>query len=545
MTDLNAEKLIPGIPASGGIAIGQLVILGKQDELDRVSGEPEEEKQLLTRALDAARESLERIISDESALAGDILEFQVALIEDDDLTAPVFAKIEQGMPAHKSWASVLDREIAEYRAGDDDYMSARADDLVDLKRRVLAAIHETTHGPVALPRNAILITEDMTPSQFLEQDWSELAGAAIMGGSPTSHVAILARARNINLIVGLHIGDAVLKDGMSAILDAANGNLICEPGPESLAAATDRAEAVQAEMREAESMAAEPARTADGELVHVMLNVDDPSALSNISPELCDGVGLTRTEFLFEGKALPDEDTQYAAYAAVVRWADGRPVTLRTLDAGGDKPIQGVTIDGEQNPFLGMRGARLSLNNPLVLKVQLRAMARAAALGPVKVMIPMITVPQELEAVRNVLTEALAELKAGDIVHASPQLGIMVEVPAAALMAERFDADFYSIGSNDLTQYTVAAARDNPALAYLAEPASPAVLELVSRTVAAGRKRGAEVSLCGEMASQPDKIPALLAAGLRVFSVSPALIGRVKQCIRRYDSTVKDESADG
>jgi phosphotransferase system enzyme I (PtsI) len=206
-------------------------------------------------------------------------------------------------------------------------------------------------------------------------------------------------------------------------------------------------------------------------------------------------------------------------------------VTIRTLDAGGDKPIPGITIDGERNPFLGVRGLRLSLLRPEPFRVQLRALARAAADGPLKVMVPMVTLPEELAAARDHLDAVLAELASAGVAHARPALGMMVETPAAALTAAAFDADFYSIGSNDLTQYVMAAARDNAATAALARPDSPAVLELIARTVAAGRQRGVEVSLCGDMASRPELLPALLAAGLRSLSVAPAQIGRVKRAL--------------
>jgi phosphotransferase system enzyme I (PtsI) len=205
-----------------------------------------------------------------------------------------------------------------------------------------------------------------------------------------------------------------------------------------------------------------PGRTADGRRVAVLINVDDPGLLDGLSPAICDGIGLVRSEFLFDG-GLADEARQLAAYARVLDWAAGRPVTIRTLDAGGDKPVPGLTMADEANPFLGLRGLRLSLAHPQAFRVQLRALARAAAAGPLKIMVPMVTVPEELEAARAHLDAAVAELAAEGLAHVRPPLGIMVETPAAALTAAGFVADFYSIGSNDLVQYVMAAARDNPA----------------------------------------------------------------------------------
>jgi phosphotransferase system enzyme I (PtsI) len=228
---------------------------------------------------------------------------------------------------------------------------------------------------------------------------------------------------------------------------------------------------------------------------------------------------------------LPDEDAQYAVYRRILEWAAGRPVTIRTLDAGGDKPIAGLTVDGERNPFLGLRGIRLSLARPEVFRVQLRALCRAAVHGTLKVMLPMIAIPSELDRANAMLDAEFAALKAEGIACVRPPLGIMVEVPAAALCAEDFGAAFYSIGSNDLTQYTMAAARDIGAVAGLNDAGHPAVLALIARTVDAGRKRGVEVSLCGDAAADTHLTKALLATGLTTLSVSPIAVARLKAAI--------------
>jgi phosphotransferase system enzyme I (PtsI) len=277
---------------------------------------------------------------------------------------------------------------------------------------------------------------------------------------------------------------------------------------------------------------AEPALTADGRRIAVLLNIAAPDDLAGLDPAICDGIGLVRTEFLFEAsQGLPDEETQYAAYRRILDWAEGRPVTIRTLDAGGDKPIAGLTVRGESNPFLGLRGIRLSLSRPEVFRLQLRALARAAVHGALKVMLPMVTVPSELERARGLLDEEIAALEMKGILCACPPLGIMVEVPAAALRAEDFDAGFYSIGSNDLTQYTMAAARDIGAVADLNDTGNPAVLALIARTVEAGRARGVEVSLCGDAAADIRLTKALLTTGLTTLSVSPVAVARLKATI--------------
>jgi phosphotransferase system enzyme I (PtsI) len=285
----------------------------------------------------------------------------------------------------------------------------------------------------------------------------------------------------------------------------------------------------------AEHLAA-PASTVDGTRIAMHLNIVGPEELERLDPSICDGIGLYRTEFLFHGtSSLPDEDSQYAAYRAVVAWAQGRPVTIRTLDAGGDKPISGITETGESNPFLGLRGLRLSLRHAALFRVQLRALLRAARHGTVRIMLPMVTVPEELAAARALLEAEIAAFALTGSPVPRPALGIMVEVPAAAIAIDRFDAAFFSIGSNDLTQYVTAAGRDMAAVAALADPCNPAVLRLIEGVVRHGREVGRDVSLCGDAGGDPGVVPALLATGLRSLSVSPRLLAGVKRAVARTD----------
>jgi phosphotransferase system enzyme I (PtsI) len=317
-----------------------------------------------------------------------------------------------------------------------------------------------------------------------------------------------------------------------ALVDGDAGIVIFDPEPETRRLFEHRIEAANAARAVADAGRVKPAVTADGRRITVLLNIAAPEDLADLDPAICDGIGLVRTEFLFEAsQGLPDEETQYAAYRRILDWAEGRPVTIRTLDAGGDKPIAGLTIDGESNPFLGLRGIRLSLIRPEVFRLQLRALARAAVHGTLKVMLPMVAVPSELDRARELLDDEIEALRGDGIACARPPLGIMVEVPAAALRAEDFDAAFYSIGSNDLTQYTMAAARDIGAVADLNDTGNPAVLALIGRTVEAGRARGVEVSLCGDAAADTRLTKALLATGLTTFSVSPVAVARLKATI--------------
>src|SRR6202040_2901844 len=292
--------------------------------------------------------------------------------------------------------------------------------------------------------------------------------------------------------------------------------------------------AEQSDARQAAASFSGPAVTATGELVRVMINVAGLAELADLGPAKVDGIGLMRTEFLFQGREkLPTEEKQYQIYKRMLEGAAGRPVPIRTLDAGGDKPIAVLTQPGDINPFLGVRGVRLSLQHLDVFRAQLRALARAAVSGNLKVMIPMVTVPEELDRGRTLLQQAVEDLHCEGREAKMPPLGMMVEVPAAALTIEDFHADFFSIGSNDLIQYVAAASRDEPQLADLARP-SRAVFGLIGHVVKYADSAGSEISLGGDLAGDPEQVAALLDQGLRTFSVAPGALGPVKAAIARY-----------
>lgn len=523
---------LAGRPAAPGLAIGPVVRLAAPAAARRSSDDPMQETDDLFTAIEAAVADLATLAETAGDEGAAILEFQVAMLEDETLREPALALIAAGVAADTAWREAVEAQLAEYETAGEEYFQARTADLIDLRDRVLGHLAGTA-GEAPPPSGAVLVAEDLTPSRFLATDWTGGGAIALAGGSPTSHVAMLARSRGVPMVVGL--GMAVLDGGTEAIVDGAAGTVWLDPSPAARTEFRRRQAAAEAAQRAAEATVGRPAVTRDGVPVAVLINLADPAELDRIDPAICDGVGLVRTEFLFNGGGLPDEARQVAAYSRIVAWAQGRPVTIRTLDAGGDKPIPGLTVDGESNPFLGTRGIRLSLARPGPFRIQLRALARAAMHGPLKIMIPMVTVPAEMDAVRRMLDEAVAELAASGIPARRPPLGMMVEVPAAALAVDRFAADFLSIGSNDLTQYVTAAARDTGAVADLADPGNPAVLRLIAEVAAAGARRGIEVSLCGDMAGDPAFVPALLQAGLRSLSVAPAAIARTKAAIAAAD----------
>ena len=569
---------------TGGTARGS-------DGLARNTGGPETERAALDEAVARSLAELRGLTHGSGELAAGVIGFQIGLLKDEEFLEPVRAGIEAGMAAVQAWTRHLAGEITDYESAPTRYLRERAADLRDLRERVVAALgggmsrggrpehgpsgdglpgHDPSgdglpehgppgdglpdhdqpeHGPSGhglpdhsssgphppshdLPDHCVVIADELTPSRFLEIDWSRAVGAATYSGSPASHVAMLARAQGVPMLVQLSSDPGELIEGTEAILDAERGCLVPAPPPSIRERYARRIDEQRARKRAVLRHVSRPARIRDGSPVRVLVNVDAPSCLDSLDPSHCDGIGLTRTEFLFHGtEALPGEDAQLRFYRRLAAWACGRPVTVRTLDAGGDKPLPGLTPEGESNPFLGLRGVRLSLARPEVLATQLRALARAAAGGGLRVMLPMVTTPDELHEVRRLLAAEVEALRAAGIEAAAPRLGMMVEVPAAALTIETFDADFFSIGTNDLTQYVLAAGRDSTAVADLLDPLHPAVLELIARVAGHGARSGREVSVCGEMAARPEGLRALLDAGIRTFSVPPAALASTKAAL--------------
>jgi phosphoenolpyruvate-protein phosphotransferase (PTS system enzyme I) len=530
-----AELRLTGRLASSGFAAGPVALLPGFDATSRGSGEPEVEAAALRGAIIAAIEQLSRLAKRAQDDGAAILAFQITMLEDEALAASAFAEIAGGTSADRAWRTALAAEIKGYEAAEDEHFRARASDLRDIRDRVLGALSSVASEP-GLPAGAIVLAEDLTPSRFLAADWSNGGGIALTRGSASGHVAMLARSRGVPMIVGMELDLGAFGGHREALIDGEFGTLCLDPAPETRESFVARALAAKRRQETAEFFRLRPAVTRDGTSIAVFINVADPVELETIDPASCDGIGLVRTEFLFHGKSrLPDEESQYRIYRRLAEWAHGKPVTIRTLDAGADKPILGLTIDGEANPFLGVRGIRLSLAKPEPFRAQLRAIARAAVHGAVEVMLPMVALPGELAAAQRYLDREMDALTAEGVACRRPPLGIMVEVPAAAIAIERFDAAFFSIGSNDLTQYVMAAARDLDAVATLNDPANPAVMRLIAQVAAHGAATGRKVSLCGDAGGEPKLIRALLTAGLRALSVAPTALARTKEAIASVD----------
>ena len=525
-----AELRLTGRPASPGLALSRLFVLADTERVaSRLAENPEREAERLRAAIAGAIEELEDVVRQADEDAREILEFQIAMLGDDALSEAAFAVISDGGDAAGAWQAALDTQVDDYANAEDEYFRARSADLADLRDRVLRILSGTQQQ--SIPAGTVLVALDLQPSRFLGVDWQAGAAIALAGGSPTSHVALLARARRVPMVVGLGADVMQVSSGQEAMIDGERGTLVVAPGEATRAAAQVREVEIRKRQAIADKFQRGQAKMPNGEAVTVMINAAGPDELSLLDPAICDGIGLVRSEFLFHGATLPDEETQYRAYVRILEWAGSRPVTIRTLDAGGDKPVRGLTLDDEGNPFLGTRGIRLSLLKPDVFRVQLRALCRAATRGNLKIMLPMVATPRDLAQGRAHLAAVIADLAARKVPYAEPPLGIMVEVPAAAIAIDRFDADFYSIGSNDLIQYVMAAARDIASLSDYADAADPAVLGLIARTVEHGKRTRREVSLCGDAASDPAVVPHLLDAGLRSLSVSASSVGLVKAAI--------------
>ncbi len=485
----------------------------------------------LTNAIAIAGAQTAELVGNAHDDAFDILEFQLARLEDASFVEAANELIEAGLGADMAWREVLNSEISSHETSDDAHFRAHAVDLRDVRDRVLVAL--TGAAAETIAKGVIYLADDILPSLFLSHDWRG-GGLALRAGSVTSHVAMLARQQGIPALVGL--GDFACSDTSSALLYGGREMLIISPSDQTRKQFDLARKDFGAAQRRVQDFSGRAAVTRDGTAVRVLVNITDPSEVDALPIDHVDGVGLMRTEFLFgHASGLPGEEIQYLAYKKVLNWAAGKPVTIRTVDAGGDKPIKGFSED-ETNALLGMRGIRLALKNQNIFRLQIRALLRAAVHGPLKVMLPMVAVPQELEEAVRLFEAEASSLAQDGIACRMPEIGIMVEIPSVAILPHRFSqASFLSIGSNDLIQYVLAAARDNGQLACLARADDPAVLALIANVAKYGAEHGVDVSLCGDAGSDVAVIPKLLRVGITILSVAPARIGLVKASISETD----------
>ena len=541
------------LAASPGIGIGPKRVVEPPAPVvpDEPAGDAAVERERLDAALPAVageiragRDAAARELGPAEAA---IFDAHLLLLDDPALLTDTHSAIAAGASAPRAWSDAAERAAAALEAVPDPYLAARAGDVRAVAAQVLRVL---VGSPVIDPVDgggpaAVLVATDLTPAQAAALDPDRVAGVVLAAGSPTAHSAILLRARGVPAVVAAGAAVLDVPDGTSIALDGASGEIAVDPAPDVLDSFRGRAAARAEREAEARQRAAAPAVTRDGVSVLVGANVGSPADAAEAARAGADLVGLLRTEFLFLGRSsAPDVDEQEAAYREVAAALGGRRITLRTLDVGGDKPLPYLPLPAEANPFLGLRGIRLAAGHPELLADQLLAAVRVAHETPMSLMFPMVAALDELLAARRALDTAIAAEGRGT--PAGLQVGIMVEVPATALKAAAFvpHVDFFSIGTNDLTQYALAAERGNPAVAGLADPLDPGVLRLVDAVCRAAGER-ALVAVCGEAAADPVAAELLVGLGVRELSTAPPAVPGTKQTVRELDATRAAHRAAG
>jgi phosphocarrier protein FPr len=536
-----------GIAASAGIAIGPLAKLrpAAVEIAPRAIENPEAEQQRLMAAVQGAQEetralyewSKTHIGADEAG----IFDAQSLFLEDPQLVGAVSRMVlEDRVSAESAWQAETTRFADRLAALDDPYLRARAADVADVAARVLRRLTGQASAARVLREPAILSAHDLTPSEVKDFDPAMVLGLCLEAGSASAHSVILARAMGIPVVAGLGPGISALADGTIVAVDGEQGTVWISPDADQVAALEGRRRNWLAARRSAELGRHKPAATRDGRRIRVFANISGVAEAAEAVACGAEGVGVLRTEFLFlDRPAAPGEEEQLAAYRAIAESLGGRPLTVRALDIGGDKRLPYVEIGEEANPFLGWRGIRVLLSRRDLFRTQLRAILRAGAAQPVELLLPMIASLDELRETKALVAEVEAELvREGLPFRKNIRIGVMIEVPAAVAIADQLarEASFFSIGSNDLIQYVMAADRTNSRVAPMADPFQPAILRVIRQTVEAGRGAGIDVALCGELAADPVATPLLLGLGLEEFSVSASLIPELKRAISLWSA---------
>jgi phosphotransferase system enzyme I (PtsI) len=544
-----------GVGASEGVAVGPAFVpeTGKP-EPERTGIDKGEVEAELARFGEAVGVVAKRISETAEELRGSgnedeagIFDFHAEMAEDPELASAVEERVKNLESPEAAVLAAGEEYAAEFAAMEDEYLSARADDVRDVARQISAQLMgHAASGFEALQRPSVVLAKSLAPSDTARIPKGMALAFVTAEGSRTSHVSIMARSMGIPAVVG--VGDALsgALDAETVAVDGTEGSAITDPDRETLARFEETSRALAEQRAALDEYRHVEARTADGRRIEVAANLGSASEAEGALGWGAEGVGLFRTEFLFmQREDLPSEDEQYEAYSAVVRAFGGKPVIIRTLDVGGDKDLPGVDQIHEDNPFLGWRGIRMSLDTPDLFKPQLRALLRAAVHGNLKVMFPMVVDAGELRAARGMLEEARAELEGEGVEVGEIETGVMIETPAAAICAAELAAEaaFFSIGTNDLVQYTLAADRGNERLRRLQDADHPAVLALIRQTCEAAEKANIPVGVCGEAAGEPQMIPRLVNLGVTELSMSAPSIPRAKKIVSEVGAAFKPAHA--
>jgi phosphocarrier protein FPr len=531
-------NLLLGVSASPGLGVGKVVQLRRDEiEVEEQGDDPHQERRRLDDALDLAKVQLEALQAELHAQADPakaaIFAAHQELLDDPDLLDIAESSIAKGKSAAYAWQRAYTTHAERLAQLRNELLAGRANDLRDVGRRVLGIITGQPLEQPELEPETILIAEELTPSDTASLDRTRVLGFCTVGGGSTSHVAILARALDIPAVAGIEPRALDLEDGRPVILDGTRGTLRLDPDPQEI----DRIKEIKAKTaakRAADLAAAnQPAVTSDGHRVEVVANIGGEDEARQAIELGAEGVGLLRSEFLYlERTSAPTEDEQHEIYAGISSALEDRPLIIRTLDVGGDKPLPYMPLPREENPFLGVRGVRIALDRPEIMRTQIRAILRVSNNQRLGLMFPMIATLDEIRSVKAVVEEEREKVRRTEPV----QIGIMVEVPSAAVMAEQFakEVDFFSVGTNDLTQYTLAMDRGHPKLAPKADAMNPAVLRLIAHTVDGAHAHGKWVGVCGGIASDLQAVPILVGLGVDELSVSVPSVPAVKAEVRNH-----------
>ncbi|MFT0866879.1 phosphoenolpyruvate--protein phosphotransferase [Pseudomonas sp. CAM1A] len=524
---------LQGVAAAPGIASGPAHVQVERDIDYPLRGEsPAQERARLRQAIDTVHADLQALVQRSDKAIGEIFVTHQEMLADPALTDDVEVRLAQGESAAAAWMAVIEAAARQQEALHDALLAERAADLRDIGRRVLAQLCGVKDS--AEPEQPyVLVMAEVGPSDVARLDPARVAGIVTAQGGATAHSAIVARALGIPAVVGAGAAVLLLETGTPMLLDGQRGRVVVSPAEAELQRALAERDARERRLQIAWANRHEPARTRDGHAVEVFANIGQSNGIDKVVEQGAEGIGLLRTELIFMAHPqLPDVATQEAEYRQVLDGLDGRPLVVRTLDVGGDKPLPYWPIAAEENPFLGVRGVRLTLQRPQVMEDQLRALLRAADERPLRIMFPMVGQFHEWRAAKAMVERLRQEIPVADL-----QVGIMVEVPSAALLAPQLarEVDFFSIGTNDLTQYTLAIDRGHPSLSAQADGLHPAVLSLIDMTVRAAHAQGKWVGVCGELAADPQAVAVLLGLEVDELSVAARSIPEVKALVRQAD----------
>ncbi|UXN08132.1 phosphoenolpyruvate--protein phosphotransferase [Bartonella sp. HY761] len=529
------KTILTGVAASPGIAIGKVFQYKLQQfDIHEYADDSKKEQQLFEDALVEASGQIEVIKAALGSSAKQaILSAHQELLQDPDLLALTYAGLAEKKTAAFAWRAAFSAYSAKLESQENNLLRERATDIRDIGRRVLAILAGTDLKKIEVPEGSILVAEDLTPSDTVALDPARVVGFCTRTGGATSHVAILARSLGIPAICGISQRALSLPDDLLVMMDASQGFLNINPSEQDIQQAHDEQDRIAARQKADQAVAHQQAYTKDGCRVEVVANIRNANDAREAIEHGAEGVGLLRTEFLFADKATaPDEVEQKREYCAIANaLGKDKPLVIRTLDVGGDKPLSYLPLPAEDNPFLGLRGIRVGIVRPDLLRIQIRAILQAAGLCKLHIMFPMITSIAELRASKKIVEEECEKLGVSGV-----KVGIMVEVPSVAFLAERFAAevDFFSIGTNDLTQYVLAMDRGHPELARYADALHPAVLTAIDVTCKGAAQHGKWVGVCGGLASEPLATPLLLGLGVKELSCSTPVIAEIKAIISRW-----------